>query len=211
MLIYFVRHGQSLGNLEKRYQDGQTPLSAEGEVQAGKLAERLKDIKIDEIWTSPYRRAHHTAEIINEYQQAPLTVVQDLHEIKRASVLYGQLFAAPEVADLKQFNWEENFDDPSFKYQDAESYTEVVNRAKKVRLQLQQLSEKKPADFTLLITTHGDFLRTFLFTVLFGSEADPKVIIQPMRSLFLENTALSLVKVENGKWLVMAIGDFAHL
>lgn len=69
MLLYLLRHGQSLANIDLsehyRTSNVDIPLSVQGKKQAEELADRLKNT-IDPkepiiIWTSPYRRALQTA------------------------------------------------------------------------------------------------------------------------------------------------------
>ncbi|TYB31933.1 MAG: histidine phosphatase family protein, partial [Candidatus Mcinerneyibacterium aminivorans] len=65
MEIYFVRHGETKGNKEKKFR-GRTdyPLNENGKNQAKKLKEKLKKYKFDKLLTSPLKRAHETAKII---------------------------------------------------------------------------------------------------------------------------------------------------
>ena len=67
-MIYFVRHGETDYNKKGIYQ-GQLDieLNDEGLNQAMQARENLKNIKFDEIYSSPLKRALKTAEIINEY------------------------------------------------------------------------------------------------------------------------------------------------
>ncbi|MFA5813932.1 MAG: class I tRNA ligase family protein, partial [Patescibacteria group bacterium] len=62
---YFVRHGETAWNVEKRAQ-GQTdnPLNDTGREQAKKAGEQLQSLPIDLILSSDLIRAHETAEII---------------------------------------------------------------------------------------------------------------------------------------------------
>jgi broad specificity phosphatase PhoE len=64
-LFYFVRHGESEWNAENRL-CGRTDvaLSDEGRRQAARLAERLRALPPDALYTSPLRRTVETAEII---------------------------------------------------------------------------------------------------------------------------------------------------
>lgn len=66
-LIYFVRHGETGWNLEKKTQ-GHTDISlnASGRKQAFELASRIKNLKINKIISSDLKRAKETAEIIGE-------------------------------------------------------------------------------------------------------------------------------------------------
>ena len=67
--FYFVRHGESLWNVENRI-CGKTDidLSEEGYAQAEKAAQEIlkQNLQIDLILSSPLLRAYHTAEIISE-------------------------------------------------------------------------------------------------------------------------------------------------
>lgn len=66
-MIYFIRHGETDYNLEGIVQ-GQLdiPLNKKGIQQAHELKNKLKDLDIDIIFSSPLLRAKQTAEIINE-------------------------------------------------------------------------------------------------------------------------------------------------
>ncbi len=61
--VILVRHGQSMGNLERRFL-GHTdlPLTSFGVAQAERVAEHLKEEKIDAIYSSDLLRAYQTAE-----------------------------------------------------------------------------------------------------------------------------------------------------
>ena len=65
--ITLLRHGESVGNAESRWQ-GQAdfPLTEKGRAQACALAERWKkeDAKFDHVIASPLTRTKETAEII---------------------------------------------------------------------------------------------------------------------------------------------------
>ena len=64
-VIYLTRHGQTLWNIEKRLQGrGNSPLTGEGTERAKELRDRIKDIHIDVIYSSPIERALTTANII---------------------------------------------------------------------------------------------------------------------------------------------------
>ena len=64
-VIYLTRHGQTLWNIEKRLQGrGNSPLTGEGIERAKELRDRIKDIHIDIIYSSPIERALTTANII---------------------------------------------------------------------------------------------------------------------------------------------------
>ena len=65
--LYFVRHGQSVANVEKRcfYNEEGSPLTILGREQAAQAGKQLRRVggEIDAILCSPYKRARETCEI----------------------------------------------------------------------------------------------------------------------------------------------------
>ena len=63
MRVYFVRHGQSQHNLEKKASGWSTaPLSELGNEQARAIAPLFRDIRMDKVFSSDLLRARQTAE-----------------------------------------------------------------------------------------------------------------------------------------------------
>ena len=64
-VIYLTRHRQTMWNIEKRLKGrGNSPLTEDGIERAKELRDRIKDIKLDVIYSSPIERALTTANII---------------------------------------------------------------------------------------------------------------------------------------------------
>ncbi|MFH1751528.1 MAG: histidine phosphatase family protein [archaeon] len=83
MKLIIVRHGQTKANLEGVIEGGgrEGELSELGWKQVKKVALRLKDEKIDYIYSSPLKRAADTAkEIAKFHPDTPLKFVDDLRE-----------------------------------------------------------------------------------------------------------------------------------
>lgn len=78
MSVYFVRHGESLGNRDG-YMMGQDDieLTDTGREQAKDVADKLKDLDIDLIVSSPLKRAFETAKIIAEGIEYDGEVIDD--------------------------------------------------------------------------------------------------------------------------------------
>ncbi len=95
--FYFLRHGLTDWNKEKRYQGQRDiPLNDEGIQQAYQAQTLLKNEDITAIYTSTLSRAKKTAEIINESHKVPLVESLALQECHYGS-LEGQLKTDPEV------------------------------------------------------------------------------------------------------------------
>ena len=82
MRLYFARHGQSEANTRHIISNRQSPfgLTALGKQQAKSLAEKLKDVPIDAIFSSPVFRARETADILSAAFGKPYQVTDALRE-----------------------------------------------------------------------------------------------------------------------------------
>lgn len=85
MKIYAVRHGQAQHNRQFKLNDdpaSSSNLTAKGRAQAQAVAERLKDVAIEQIYTSQLPRAIQTADIINAHRGVKQVADARLNEIK---------------------------------------------------------------------------------------------------------------------------------
>jgi broad specificity phosphatase PhoE len=157
--ITVLRHGESVGNAESRWQ-GQTdyPLTDIGRAQARELASRWKkeSVKFDLIISSPLMRAHETASIIADVlkvkiEMDPLWIERDSGE-----------FAGLTSSEVRQ-----NFQHPPFTTPydpvgvDGEGDWELFLRAGQA---LQNLIKREPGRY--LIVSHGGLLNQFMHAVL---------------------------------------------
>src|SRR4030095_246979 len=77
--IYLARHGETDWNAERRLQGRtETALNSTGRQQAAKLAERLKGIRLDAVYSSALGRSRETAEIVRG--EVPLKSLAGLNE-----------------------------------------------------------------------------------------------------------------------------------
>lgn len=87
--IYFVRHGQTDGNVAKRHQVEHTKLTPEGNEQVAQTAQWSKTIAPTHFLSSRHVRALQTAEIIGE----AIDMIPETHELfielRRPDTLYG--------------------------------------------------------------------------------------------------------------------------
>jgi 2,3-bisphosphoglycerate-dependent phosphoglycerate mutase len=95
MILYLIRHGESVYNAEGRIQ-GQTdiPLSEMGLRQSQAIAAAFDRIQLDAVFCSPLQRAAQTAAPLAERQQRPIEFMDDLKEIHAgifAGLLWGEI------------------------------------------------------------------------------------------------------------------------
>jgi phosphoserine phosphatase len=81
-VIYLIRHGETDWNHEQRLQGiTDVPLNQAGIVQGRHLAIRMRRVRATYIFTSPLRRARHTAAILHWACRCPMIVRDELREI----------------------------------------------------------------------------------------------------------------------------------
>ena len=89
MEVLFVRHGKTEWNHQKKMQGNvDIPLSEEGIIHAEKMAEKLKNKKIDVAFCSPLSRTKETMRIINDKREEKIPVILDDALIERDYALY---------------------------------------------------------------------------------------------------------------------------
>ena len=81
MILYIARHGESRGNTGE--DTGHDPtLSDKGILQARLLGERMKNIPLDHIFSSPLKRAVQTAEETASLKNMNVHIIDDCFEVE---------------------------------------------------------------------------------------------------------------------------------
>lgn len=144
MKLYIARHGRTNyndKNLCNADPSADVHITGLGVQQAHSLADKLKAASIDRIFISELQRTRQTAEIINEFHQAPVEVAPLLNDHR--SGFEGQsaelLMAAMDAADNR---WTARFND-------GESIEDVKVRVAQFIDEL----KSKPYDSVLVITS----------------------------------------------------------
>lgn len=87
--LVLIRHGQSIWNLQNRFTGWvDVPLSAQGEEEARRAGELIRELSFDVAYTSALRRAQHTLDLIIETTGKPFPVIRDAALNER---MYGDL------------------------------------------------------------------------------------------------------------------------
>jgi probable phosphoglycerate mutase len=102
--FYLFRHGQTDGSVEKRIQGQKYDISlnAKGILQANGLADNMRDIPMQTIFTSPLKRAFETAQIIAKKNCIQL-VIQD--ELKECNFGYAEGKLQSEIPEEELKNY----------------------------------------------------------------------------------------------------------
>ncbi len=180
--LYIVRHGQSQANLD-RVVGGHydTPLTKTGEDEARNIADELKNVKFDKIFSSDLIRAKKTAEIIALEKKLAVETTEILREQH-----YGKREGTSQKELFKLFDSWLNLDhqDRLKKKVDeyAESDEETISRFITF---LREVSIAYKGQL-LLIVCHAGLMHSFLIHLGIASYKTMK---------YMENTAL--IKVES--------------
>lgn len=197
----FLRHGESLGNAQSRWQ-GQSdyPLTEKGRAQAQALAARWKaeDVKFDLVLSSPLGRARETAAIIAS--KLDLKIEFDDIWLERA---IGEMegLTAEEVRQKPRPPYTTPYDSIGG---NGEGDWALYLRAGQA---LHNLLKRPPGSY--LVVSHGGLLNQVMHAVAgLAPHADPSGV----RFRF-ENTAFARViyHPHQHRWAIDAVNDRAHL
>ncbi len=212
MKIYFVRHGESKGNVGPFVQGPDEPLTEAGLKQAQFVAKRLESIPVDVILSSPEKRAEMTAKIISATINKPIELSNLLIEFVKPSVIVKKLKKDPEVKEIKKLI-KDHFHIYGWKHSDEENFEDFKKRAIKL---LNYLSTRKEQN--ILIATHGIFMRMLLAIVVMGEELTSREYWKFFITFSLDNTGIMVLKSndvglyeDSPKWELITWNDHAHL
>lgn len=161
MIIYLVRHGQSIANVEQRTAGHlDTPLSDEGKSQTKKLGQRFKDLSDFEIiYTSDLQRAYDTAKAIYEFHNDKEFIVDERIREKNFGELENISF---ETAKLK-------YEDSAIHW-DVKGGESFETHLKRVEKFVVDILEKRK---NCVIVNHGITIKMLLYLLKgFDNEED---------------------------------------
>lgn len=142
MVLYITRHGQTDGNVNK-IMDGirDIDLNEVGIEQAKLTRDELKDIKFDQIISSPLTRTKHTMEIIN---------------VNNYPVIYDERIKERDCGEFTGLSFDSldrdlywNYNDKT-KYEKAESLEHLFNKVYNFLDEIKEIYKDK----TILLVTH---------------------------------------------------------
>ena len=198
--IYLIRHTQAEGNLYRMMQghwDG--GVTALGRKQIDALAERMKNEKIDSVYSSDMYRTRATAAAITRYHPIPLNIDPRLREINMGSWeagFFGNICRSyPEEAAL--FVSKPQF----WQVEGSENYEQVSQRAFPALLDIAKANPGKAA----AVVSHGVTIRCMLSSAL-------NIPLERLEELpICKNTSVSKLIYEDGVFRAEYINDFRHL
>ncbi|HXV18609.1 MAG TPA: histidine phosphatase family protein [Candidatus Omnitrophota bacterium] len=198
--LLIVRHAESALNFENRIQGHRdSGLTFRGMHQAQRLARKIKNIRIDKIYSSDLGRAYSTTRAITKHLK--LQIVRDplLREIHLGD---WEGMTPEEVDNLYDKGYQKWLKKPSgVRIPRSEP---IARFRKRVTTRVRQIARANRGK-TVLVVTHGGVITALLAQWL---DADfDKLILD----LHLENTGLTLVDETDKKVRVRFVNDSSHL
>lgn len=158
-IIYLTRHGETEWNIEKRLQGrGDSPLTKDGIQRAKELRDRIKNIDIDVIYSSPIKRALNTANILRGNKNIDIVTDDRLMEM-----CFGD-YEGKKIDIVQEENpsWDINL----IMQGNVEICAPNGENLKEVRERISKLMNKIIAENigkSILIVTHGITLKALMY------------------------------------------------
>lgn len=155
MDVYFIRHGQTDGNVARRHQHPETPINELGLQQTKLLKNELIQINPTHLISSTHLRALLTAREIGLMCHLTPQTEDLFREFRRPAFLVGERLLHRNTLRYI-WRWFFGFKDASF--HDGETYVEFIKRIKAAREYLEAL----PDDAVVVVVSHSVFINFFL-------------------------------------------------
>lgn len=206
--LWLIRHGDAIPEADEIIPSGMydnLPLSRRGREQAGLLAERLKGIHFDAVYSSPLRRCQETAAPTLAQLHLPLTLVEDIKEIhlgniEPAPVAPGDLAALTRALHERQREIVRVAGTAGHWDSLKASETSKAFRQRVVTA-IDGIAHQHVGD-RVLVFAHGGVINAYAAEVL-GLE---KEFFFPCA-----NTSITIVRVHNSTRVLYTLNDIAHL
>lgn len=198
--IILVRHGETRWNKECKFQGRMDiELNENGLKQGKAIADALKNVKIDAIYSSPLKRSFATAEMIAADHNIEIVGEPSFNEIdhgfwegltvdevnKEFGDLYQSWLTSPEKAEMPE----------------GESLEEVRRRAIDA---LEKILAKHKDGETILIVAHDAINKVIILHAL---ELDNSHFWQVKQG----NASIDVLEYEDGNFMVTLVNDTCHL
>ncbi|EEK79240.1 Phosphoglycerate mutase [Bacillus cereus R309803] len=197
--VYVTRHGETEWNVAKRMQGRQnSALTENGMLQAKQLGDRMKDLSIHAIYSSPSERTLHTAELIKGEREIPIIVDEHFYEINMG-IWEGQTIDDIErqYPDEIQLFW---YEPHLFQSTSGENFEAVHKR---VIEGIQLLLEKHKGE-SILIVSHAAAAK-----LLVGHFAGIE-IANVWDDPFMHSASLSVIEFDDDCSEVKQFADISH-
>lgn len=198
--LIFVRHAEAEGNIGRVFHGWtDSQITEKGHIQAQRVAGRLKGENIDVLYSSSLKRTIQTAEYISKAKNLPIIRTDKLKEINGGDWEDRRWDELPVV-------WPEQYDT----WEHKPHMHQMPNGESMKDFQARLISEVKyiidnNQGKDICIVTHGTAIRA-LMCYFFHCDLDEIINV-----VWYDNTSVTVIDYENGKFSVVMQGDISHL
>ncbi len=198
--LIIIRHAEAIGNYVREFHGWtDSELTDKGHMQSKKLAERIKNEKIDVLYSSTLKRTMQTASYIADIKDLAVTRTDKLKEINGGD-WEGELWDELPLKWPKEFKtWE--YSPHIHKMPNGETMEEFTVRLKKEIDYIISNNRGK----NICIVTHGTAIRALM---CFFKGLKPKNMLNIP---WYDNTAVTVISYEEDKYKILLEGDTSHL
>lgn len=197
--LILVRHGESTWNLTGRYQGNiDTELSELGVRQSACVAERLRGMHLDAVYSSSLRRALHTAIAVALSHSLDIQVEEDLVEIdhgawngllkEEVEKRYGPLLERWQLTPSQ------------VKMPGGESLSDVARRVQRV---LDRIADAHPQG-SVAVCSHDAVLKTIV-ALSIGMDLDDFWTVR------MDNASITVIDYDREGSHILVLNDTCHL
>ena len=198
--LYLIRHAEAEGNLYRRIHGQYNSLiTNNGYRQIKALEERFRDIPVDAVYSSDLFRTMTTAQAITRPKGLELHTRADLREINMGD-WEDHTFAYIARRDKEQMDLFTQTS-PLFQAPNGESFPEVRRRGMAAILDIAARHDGQ----TVAVFAHGTLIRNTLAEIMGLGVKDAAKVGHS------DNTAVTLLEIENGKIRIVFADDNSHL
>lgn len=202
--VYFIRHGETEGNIGGFSQTSATPLTERGQQQAVRVSDRFTSLKIDEVWASSYDRAQKTAQPIAEVCNCEVLTSPFFHETIKPSKLAGKPHDSDEYKEFTAMQ-KIHYTDPSWRMEDGENFEDVLTR---VSDGIRSLEEAETENIVLV--SHGRLLRFIVSYLIHQKNLTADIELTTSKSMVMTNTGITVFDFDGDTWKLLTWNDHAH-
>lgn len=200
LTVYVIRHGETEANKNGVFQGHlDVPLSKKGYMQAERVAEALKDVRFDAVYSSDLSRAYETARAIMRYHNCSLIADQRLREVNG-----GLLQGLTDLEITERFpEFRKEFVESRYtaRRPGGESFADLDERVQRAMADLLSWNQDKP-EATICVVSHGGAIRSILKL----AEPDPE-----FSRAVVGNCSISVLRHDGEGWKILKVSDCGHL
>jgi len=198
--LILVRHAEAEGNIRRHFHGWtDSPITEKGHIQAKRVAERLKNEKIDVIYSSTLKRTLQTAEYISKVKNLPIIRTDKLKEINGGDW-------EDESWDVLPQKWPEAYDT----WENRPHLHRMPNGETMEEFQQRLMDEieyiiNNNKGKNICVVTHGTAIKV-LMCYFKGCDLEKMLDIP-----WYDNTSVTIVDFCDEKFEVILEGDSSHL